>query len=132
MKVLALTMAAALFSTAASAQVLDATLGFGGVTPDLGCLSGAPEAGSRFPKTIYNKTTHERLMTNLSWCTGGYIDAWNEQTDRRWSVHIHPDGSASGKDEAGQRWTYDPKLKQFKLRDSGKTCGPSDVRRVCG
>ena len=134
MKVLALSAliaAATLCSSPASALVMDATLGIGGYTPDLGCYSGFP-GSSRFPRTTFNSATHERIMSNLSGCSGGFIHAWNEQTNTHWNVDINADGVAWGKDETGARWRYDPKSNQFTLLASGKTCTRSDVRRVCG
>ncbi len=121
----------ALVATASSAQVFNSTLGEGGFEPDIGCIRGAL-VGSRYPVTTYNPRTHERLTTNISRCTGGYVKAWNEQTNAHWNADLWDNGTASGRDETGSRWRYDPASRQFTNLATRKSCPTSDLRRVCG
>ncbi|MHB8286146.1 MAG: hypothetical protein ACYDD1_15915 [Caulobacteraceae bacterium] len=133
MKILALSTliaAVALCTNPASALVMDATLGLGGYTADLGCYTGL-RASSRFARITFNPATHERITYNVSRCSGGFINAWNEQNNKHWNVDINADGVAWGKDENGARWRYNPKVDKFTVLNSGKTCTKTDVRRVC-
>ena len=131
MKVFAFTAAMMMFATVSSAQVFNSTLGEGGVEPDIGCIRGAL-MGSRYPVTTYNPQTHERLTSNISRCTGGYLKGWNEETNARWNADFWDNGSASGRDEAGSRWRYDPSARRFTNLATQKSCATSDLRRVCG
>jgi hypothetical protein len=98
--------------------------------PDMGCLAGWLNA-SRFPTTVYDQATKERVTYNLSRCTGGYIAAVNEETSKTWNIDIDPDGNASGRDLAGNKWRYDRKSGLFSNLATGATCRAATPRQVC-
>jgi hypothetical protein len=123
-------LALCLSAGAGHAQVLNSTLGFGGVEPDLGCLYGA-QVGSRFPLNFYDARTHERVLMNLSRCTGGYIKAVNETTGAHWNADFFGDGTSRGRDADGHAWRFDPKARQFLNLATRATCGKTDLRHVC-
>ncbi|MGC1300824.1 MAG: hypothetical protein WA840_00485 [Caulobacteraceae bacterium] len=123
-------MAFCLAAGAGHAQVFDSTLGFGGVSPDIGCIRGAL-VGSRFPKNVYDARTNERLLINISACTGGYVSAVNEATGANWTVDFSGDGGAHGRDVDGHAWRYDPKTRQFLNLATKATCLKTNPRHVC-
>jgi len=132
MKTLAALSAVALCLSAGigHAQVYNATLGFGGVEPDIGCIRGA-QVGSRFPVNVYDAHTHERVLANISRCTGGYIKAVNEDTGAHWNADMFENGTARGRDADGHAWRYDPRARQFTNLATNATCAHTDLRHVC-
>jgi hypothetical protein len=130
LSILALTLATGLAASAAQAQVFNSTLGFGGMEEDRGCLYGA-QAGSRFPQNVYDPRTHERLLMNISHCTGGFITAVNEDTGAHWNADFFDDGTSRGRDADGHAWRYDPKTHQFLNLATQATCAKTDLRHVC-
>ena len=114
----------------ARAQVYDATLGFGGSEGDLGCMFGSLK-GSRFPRKIYDPHTGERIMMNISACTGGYVLGTNLTTGAHWNADLFDDGSARGRDLDGDTWRFDPKARLFVNLTTKATCAHTDLRHVC-
>jgi hypothetical protein len=112
------------------AQVFNSTLGFGGVEPDIGCIRGA-QVGSRFPTNLYDARTNERILMNISRCTGGYITGTNEATGVHWNADIFSDGTSRGRDADGDRWRYDPKARRFLNLATNVSCSHTDLRHVC-
>ncbi|HEY1559889.1 MAG TPA: hypothetical protein VGF71_03260 [Caulobacteraceae bacterium] len=98
---------------------------------DLGCLRGDLRA-TKYPSTHYDAATHERIMYNISACTGGFILGTNTDTWKTWHADIKPDGSMSGKDADGDVWTYDHRSKTCTNLATGRTCAKANLRHVCG
>jgi hypothetical protein len=117
-------------ASAGHAQVLNSTLGFGGAEPDRGCLYGSL-VGSRFPKNYYDPRTHERVLANISGCSGGFVSAVNEDTGAHWNADFFGDGRSRGRDEDGHAWRYDPKSNSFLNLDTKVACATTDLRHVC-
>ena len=97
---------------------------------DLGCLNGAQQA-TKFPTTQYDAATHERIMYNISRCTGGFIQGTNTDTWKTWHADIAADGSMKGTDADGDAWRYDKKAKLYTNLVTGRSCAKSNLRRVC-
>ena len=97
---------------------------------DLGCLTGDLRA-TKYPTTHYDSATHERIMYNISACTGGFILGTNTDTWKTWRAEIKPDGSMAGKDIDGDAWTYDRRSKLYTNLATGRTCARATLRRVC-
>jgi hypothetical protein len=97
---------------------------------DRGCLSGNI-GSSRYPTRAYDEATHERIMYNISRCTGGFIMGTNTDTWKSWHADIHPGGSMDGLDADGAKWTYDPRTKRYSNLASGRTCAEANLRHVC-
>jgi hypothetical protein len=98
---------------------------------DLGCAVGVSQAG-KFPKTVYDEAARERVKYNISACTGGYILGQNIDTGRTWRAEVAYNGRMTGTDQTGARWTYDPKTRLYSNQTTGRTCGETSLRRVCG
>jgi hypothetical protein len=97
---------------------------------DLGCLRGDLRA-TKFPTQTYDQATHERVMYNISRCTGGFIMGTNTDTWKSWHADVRPDGSMSGLDADGAKWTYDHKTRLYTNLTSGRTCEQANLRHVC-
>jgi hypothetical protein len=125
-------LAVSLMATTGHAATIDGVNIPGFVFPriDYGCLTGSMNA-SRYPTTVYDPATKERITYNLSRCTGGFIASVNDETSKTWNVDIDSDGNASGRDLAGNKWRYDRKTKLFTNLSTGTTCGAATLRQVC-
>jgi hypothetical protein len=88
-------------------------------------------AASSAPVVSYDPGTHERVTYKVSRQTGGFIDGVNSESHKTWHANVHVDRSMTGKDEDGNRWTYDPKAKLFKNLATGRTCAGSGLSHVC-
>ncbi|MBE7217395.1 MAG: hypothetical protein INR64_02895 [Caulobacteraceae bacterium] len=97
---------------------------------DLGCLGAL--VGSRFPSQIYDRVHDERIMYNVSRCSGGYIHATNETTGKSWNIQIGPGGRLNGRDLAGAKWKYDRPRKTFVNLKTHVECTTPDYRAMCG
>jgi hypothetical protein len=97
---------------------------------DLGCLNGELRA-TKFPTTTYDAATHERVMYNISRCTGGFILGTNVDTGKTWNADVHIGGEITGKDLDGDAWRYDPKAKLYTNFATGRTCAQANLRHVC-
>jgi hypothetical protein len=97
---------------------------------DRGCVDGAINA-SKFPTTLYDPATRQRISYNFSRCTGGYIAAVNDDTGKTWNVDIDSDGNASGRDLAGNSWKYDRKTGLFANLTTGARCRAANLTQVC-
>jgi hypothetical protein len=100
------------------------------LTTDLGCLRGSQRA-HRFPSTTYDLAAHERIMFDISACTGGFIRGVNTSTWKSWHADVAADGAMSGADLDGNHWTYDPKAKLYSNLATGKSCSKTSLRHVC-
>ena len=98
---------------------------------DLGCLSGDLWA-TKYPTTHFDAATHERIMYNISGCTGGFILGTNTDTWKTWHANIKPNGSMTGKDADGDAWTYNHSNKVYTNLANGRTCASANLRHVCG
>jgi len=134
MRKLALLLAAvaALPAVAIGAPAVNANL----ATPqeanniDLGCLRGDLRA-TKYPSTAYDQATHERIMYNISRCTGGFIMGTNTDTWKSWHADVAPGGSMTGKDADGDAWTYDHRSKLYTNLTTGRSCASANLRHVC-
>jgi|SRR5580658_7903744 hypothetical protein len=97
---------------------------------DLGCLRGDLRA-TRYPTNFYDPSTHERIMYNISQCTGGFIMGTNTDTWKSWHAEINVNGDMSGKDADGNSWKYDRKAKLYTNLGTGKSCADANLRHVC-
>jgi hypothetical protein len=97
---------------------------------DRGCVSGNI-GSSRFPTQTFDEATHERIMYNISLCTGGFIRGTNTDTWKSWHADIHPGGSMNGEDADGAKWTYDHRTKLYTNLTTGRTCSEANLRHVC-
>jgi hypothetical protein len=97
---------------------------------DLGCSLGWIQAG-KFPTTVYDSKTHERVSYNLSACTGGYIKGVSADTWKSWNADVTPGGAMAGRDLNGDRWSYDPKARLYTNVSTGRTCSQTSLREVC-
>jgi hypothetical protein len=97
---------------------------------DLGCLRGDLRA-TKYPTRYFDTAAHERIMYNISACTGGFILGTNTDTWKTWHADIKPDGSMTGKDADGDTWTYDHHSKLFTNLATSRTCAASSLRHVC-
>ena len=132
MMLAALLMAQVVSTTAGVPQTFSMPAGFpytSNAGIDLGCLGGI--AGSRYPAQIYDPVNHERISYNVSRCTGGYIHATNEQTQKSWDVQIAPGGRIYGKDTLGHKWNYDRKRSVYVNQASQATCAYANYRDMC-
>ncbi|HZZ33866.1 MAG TPA: hypothetical protein VFE10_17920, partial [Phenylobacterium sp.] len=75
--------------------------------------------------------TNERVLMNISSCTGGYITAVNEATGAHWHADFFSDGTSRGRDADGHAWRYDPKTHEFLNLTTNATCSKTDLRHVC-
>ena len=98
---------------------------------DLGCLRGDLRA-TKYPTTRYDAVAHERIMYNISACTGGFILGTNTDSWKTWHADVKPNGSMSGKDADGDAWTYDHRSKVYTNLATGRTCASANLRHVCG
>jgi hypothetical protein len=101
------------------------------LTTDLGCLRGSQRA-HRFPNSGFDAAAHERIMYDISPCTGGFIRGVNTETWKAWHADIAATGAMTGMDLDGSHWTYDPKAKRYTNQTTGKSCSQSSLRHVCG
>jgi hypothetical protein len=117
---------------AAGAPAVDANLATAkeANSVDLGCLSGSLRA-TKFPTTRYDATAHERIMFNISRCTGGFVLGVNTDTWKSWNADIQPNGVITGKDLDGDAWRYDPTSKLYTNLSAGRTCARANLRHVC-
>jgi hypothetical protein len=97
---------------------------------DEGCLKGV-EKGGEFPTRSYDPRTKERVIANISSCSGGWVKGYNEATGAHWNMDALGDGSANGRDEDGHAWRFDPKTKAFTNLATNATCDRTDLRHVC-
>ena len=97
---------------------------------DLGCLKGDLRA-TKFPGGGYDEGGHERVIYNISRCTGGYIIGTNTDTWKSWRTDVHMDGVITGKDLDGNSWRFDPKAKMYTNLTTGRTCASTSLRHVC-
>lgn len=88
-------------------------------------------AASSAPVVTYDPGTHEKITYKVSRQTGGFIDGVNTERHKTWHADVHVDRSMTGKDEDGNRWTYDPKAKLFKNLATGRTCAGTGLSHVC-
>jgi hypothetical protein len=116
--------------SAQAAPAYDSTLGFGGSDIDQGCAFGSL-VGDRFPRIFYDPKTNERVMANLSACTGGYVTGTNEATGAHWNVDIYDNGKMEGRDADGHPWRFDPKARLFTNLATSATCARTSLRHVC-
>jgi hypothetical protein len=97
---------------------------------DRGCLGGNI-GSSRFPTQTYDPVTRERIMYNISRCTGGFIMGTSTDTWKSWHADIHPGGSMTGQDVDGSKWSYDQRTKLYTNQTTGRTCSEANLRHIC-
>jgi len=95
---------------------------------DLGCMLGEMR-GTKFDSVYYDNRTGDRILYNVSRCTGGFIRGENH--GRSWDVRINANGDISGTDLNGSRWRYDRRGLRYVNLTSGRSCASSDTRVVC-
>jgi hypothetical protein len=86
---------------------------------------------TKFPINYYDPSTHERVMYNISQCTGGFIMGTNTDTWKSWHADIKVNGDMSGKDADGNSWKYDRKSKLYTNLATGRFCADANLRHVC-
>ena len=97
---------------------------------DLGCLRGDLRA-TKYPSTAYDAANHERIMYNISRCTGGFIMGTNTDTWKSWHADVAPGGAMTGKDLDGDAWKYDRTTKLYTNLTTGRSCTAASLRHVC-
>jgi hypothetical protein len=97
---------------------------------DLGCLRGDLRA-TKYPSSAYDAANHERIMYNISRCTGGFIMGTNTDTWKSWHADVAANGSMTGKDLDGDRWKYDRASKLYTNLTTGRSCASANLRHVC-
>jgi hypothetical protein len=97
---------------------------------DLGCI-GVGLEGSRYPARIYDAQHNERVIYNVSRCSGGYVQATNEATGKSWDINFGPSGQVRGRDLDGAKWRFDKSRDVYVNLKTQAECAKPDYRRMC-
>ncbi len=84
---------------------------------------------SRWPNVVFNRSTGDRIVYNVSRCTGGFIRGENH--GRFWHVKVDDHLNFSGVDLNGSHWKYDRSAGLYENLTLGRSCATSSVRIVC-
>jgi hypothetical protein len=100
-------------------------------TPSGDYIAGQPMHANRFPTTLYDAATHQRITYDIDEETGGYVSGEDTLAGGRWHAGIATGGAMHGRDLDGADWDYAPATHLCTNRSAGRTYAHTSLMHVC-